>query len=385
MLKGEVNSQASASSRSARAATRRTAEIPKTGVLGPETEGLLRSTLDSLSAHVAVLDATGTIIAVNKSWRSFAQQSGYAGDDDGVGTNYLSVCEVGASSSHEASRTAEALREILAGRRSEFRMEYPCNGPEGPRWFQVRITRPEPSNATRIVVAHEDITEVKRAQEELAHLTTRLMQLQDEERRSIARELHDITAQNLLAVTLNMTRLKERLRTASSPVHRILTETMDLAEQSLQEVRTLSYLLHPPLLDEVGLGSALRWLAEGFSERSGINVHAVVGEGLEKLPREVATALFRVAQECLANVHRHSGSKWAEVEVDRIGDQVRLEVRDGGSGFQFRPARDLDSVQGIVGVGVSGMRVRLQQLRGTLEIDGGPAGTRVTATLPLAR
>jgi signal transduction histidine kinase len=210
------------------------------------------------------------------------------------------------------------------------------------------------------------------------------MQLQDEERRSIARELHDTTAQNLLAVTLNMTRLKERLRNASSPVHRILTETLDLAEQSLQEVRTLSYLLHPPLLDEVGLGSALRWLAEGFSERSGILVRAIVSEGLEKLPREVATALFRVAQECLANVLRHSGSTWAEVDLHRVGDVVRLEVRDGGCGFGSPQSQGSDGLQGTLGVGVSGMRIRLQQLGGTLEIHGGTADTRVTATVPLA-
>jgi PAS domain S-box-containing protein len=351
---------------------------------GVETEALLRSTLDSLSAHVAVLDAAGTIIAVNKAWRSFARRSGYVGDDDGVGTNYLAVCEGSAPFSKDAAATAKALRDILKGRRSEFRMEYPCTGPDGPRWFQLRITRPEPQAAPRIVIAHEDITEVKRAQEELAHLTARLMQLQDEERRSIARELHDTTAQNLLAVTLNVTRLQERLRNASSPVDRILTETLDLAEQSLQEVRTLSYLLHPPLLDVVGLGSALRWLGEGFSERSGIRVDTVVGEGLEALSRDAATALFRVAQECLANVHRHSGSGWARMTIHRVDGVIRLDVTDGGRGFPSRPALDGAKPGGGLGVGVSGMRVRLEQLQGDLEIDVGPAGTRVTATVPLA-
>src|SRR5215207_6007473 len=144
-----------------------------------------RSTLDSLSAHVAVLDATGTIIAVNKAWRSFAQQSGYGSEDDGVGSNYLAVCESSAPHSRDAAATAKGLREIMAGRRREFRMEYPCTGPDGPRWFQLRITRPELQETPRIVVAHEDINEVKRAQEELARLTARLMRLQDDERRSI--------------------------------------------------------------------------------------------------------------------------------------------------------------------------------------------------------
>lgn len=378
-----TGSKRSASDRQSRRRRTKAPVVPMLVAPGVEIEALLRSTLDSLSAHVAVLDATGTIIAVNKAWRSFAQQSGYVSDDDGVGSNYLAVCESSAPLSRDAAATAKALRDIMAGRRREFRMEYPCTGPDGPRWFQLRITRPEQQEMPRIVIAHEDITEVKRAQEELARLTARLMQLQDEERRSIARELHDTTAQNLLAVTLNVTRLRERLRTASPPVDRILTETLDLAEQSLQEVRTLSYLLHPPLLDVVGLGSALRWLCEGFSERSGIRVDTLVGEGVEALSRDAATALFRVAQECLANVHRHSGSNWARIAIRRLDDAVQLDVTDGGCGFQSRSTNKL--AEQALGVGVSGMRVRLEQLQGSLEIDAGPAGTRVTATVPLAR
>jgi signal transduction histidine kinase len=208
------------------------------------------------------------------------------------------------------------------------------------------------------------------------------MHLQDEERRSIARELHDTTAQNLLAVTLNVTRLRERLRSSPPPVDRILAETLELAEQSLREVRTLSYVLHPPLLDVVGLGSALRWLGEGFAERSGISIDTVVGEGVEALSRDAATALFRVAQECLSNVHRHSESKWARMTLSRVDDRVRLDVTDGGVGFQSHTQLDTPT-QGL-GVGVSGMRVRLEQLRGALEIHAGLLGTRVTATVPLA-
>jgi CheY-like chemotaxis protein len=146
----------------------------------------------------AVLDKNGTIVAVNHAWRAFADQSGYRGRDHGVGTNYLAVCERAAAQSEEAASTAKALGEVMAGRRRGFRLEYPCISVEGPRWFQLRITRPQGREVERIVVAHEDITEVKRAQEELTAVTARLMQVQDEERRSIARELHDTTAQNLL-------------------------------------------------------------------------------------------------------------------------------------------------------------------------------------------
>lgn len=365
---------------------RRRTKAPPARVLGPsgaaETEALLRSTLDSLSAHVAVLDRAGTIVAVNEAWRSFARRSGYAGDDDGVGANYLAVCEASAAASRDAAAAAKALRQIMAGRRRTFRMEYPCTGPDGPRWFQLRITRPPPRETARIVIAHEDITEVKRAHEELARLTARLMQLQDEERRSIARELHDTTAQNLLAVTLNVTRLKERMRNVGPPVDRLLGETLDLAEQSLQEVRTLSYLLHPPLLDVVGLGSALRWLGEGFAERSGIAVDTVIGDGVEALSPDAATALFRVAQECLANVHRHAKSGWARIVLQRVGDAVSLAVSDGGRGFQAGSA-DRKTPAQTLGVGVSGMRLRLEQLGGGLDIESGPSGTRVKALVPI--
>jgi signal transduction histidine kinase len=352
--------------------------------VGPagEVEALLRSTLDALSAHIAVLDRTGTIVAVNQAWRSFAREAGFVGREGGVGMNYLAVCERAAGESPDAARTAEALRDIIRGRRSEFRMEYPCESPDGLRWFQLRVTRPGPVRTPRIVVAHEDITEVKRAQEALARLSSRLIQVQDEERRAIARELHDTTAQNLLAITLNATRLREPLSGAGESARRILAETVGLAEQCLQEVRTLSYLLHPPLLDEMGLASALRWFASGFSERSGIDVDVrVVEDSGATLPREIATTLFRVAQEALSNVHRHSESPSARIELQRTERAIRLQVIDRGRGLrgQIEPSPGAQAV----GVGISGMRVRLEQLGGCLEIRSGPSGTCVTATVPM--
>jgi PAS domain S-box-containing protein len=352
------------------------------GAEAGEAEALLHSTLDALTAHIAVLDETGTIIAVNQAWRSFADRMGFAGKQHGVGMNYLTICESGADSSEDAARTAEALRDILDGRRTTFRMEYPCLSPDGPRWFQLRINRPEPSNVPRIVVAHEDITEVKRAQEHLSQLSARLIQIQDEERRTIARELHDTTAQNLLAINLNMLRLGDALGAPAKACHRILAETRDLADKCLQEVRTLSYVLHPPLLDEVGLSSALRWFAKGFSERSGIHVEVDAAEiRSDLLTSVVATTVFRVAQEALSNVHRHSGSKWARIVLCRTVDGVCLDVIDGGLGL----TAPLTTDQGVqtVGVGISGMRVRLEQLGGRLTIESNASGTRVSATVPL--
>ena len=136
-------------------------------------------------------------------------------------------------------------------------------------------------------------------------------------------------------------------------------------------------------MDSLTRRSALRWLGEGFSERSGIKVELVIGDGLERLPRDTATALFRVAQESLSNVHRHSRSSWARIVIGRIDNALHLEIADGGCGFPSRPGCDpIRDSQGV-GVGVSGMRIRLEQLRGTLDIVSGPSGTRVTATVPL--
>jgi PAS domain S-box-containing protein len=346
------------------------------------TEALLRSTLDALSAHIAVLDSGGTIVAVNEAWKSFAGAAGISAS--GVGMNYLSVCERSANSSPDAAQTAQALRDIIAGRRAEYRMEYPCESPDGLRWFQLRVTRPSTARSSRIVVAHEDITEVKRTQQDLARLSSRLMQVQDEERRAIARELHDTTAQNLLAIGLNAARLRDPIAAAGEPALRVLAETLDLSEQCLQQVRTLSYLLHPPLLDEMGLASALRWFARGFTERSNIDVkvNLVEDSGLP-LPREIATALFRVAQEALSNVHRHSGSATALITLHRHDDVIRLEVADRGRGLKG-PIGAGEGVQAM-GVGVSGMRVRLEQLGGRLEIESDVSGTCVVATVPLPR
>jgi PAS domain S-box-containing protein len=349
-----------------------------------DNEALLRSTLDALSAHIAVLDGDGAIVAVNEAWKSFARAAGLSGSDGGVGMNYLSVCERSASASPDAAQTAEALRDIIAGRRAEFRMEYPCESPDGLRWFQLRVSRPSVARSMRIVVAHEDITEVKRAQQDLARLSSRLMQVQDEERRAIARELHDTTAQNLLAIRMNAARLREPAAAAGEPALRALAETLDLSEQCLQQVRTLSYLLHPPLLDEMGLPSALRWFAKGFTERSNIEVQVHLGEdsGLP-LPREIATTLFRVAQEALSNVHRHSGSATALITLARGHDVIRLEIADRGRGLKT-PIDTRDDVQAI-GVGISGMRVRLEQLGGRLEIESNSYGTRVAARVPLPK
>jgi signal transduction histidine kinase len=222
----------------------------------------------------------------------------------------------------------------------------------------------------------------KYADIELQGLTARLLRSQDDERRRIARELHDVTAQNLGTITINLTGLlQDRFR--PSDVLRILVECRALSEQSLNELRTLSYLLHPPLLDQAGLVFALEWYIDGFIKRSGIRVGLVVPPDLNRLPPEVEMALFRVVQECLINIHRHSGSSTAEIRLERRNGPVVLEVKDQGCGLPANgEVGDADDIVSV-GVGIPGMRQRLSQLGGSLEIETGEHGTTVTAVVPL--
>ena len=225
--------------------------------------------------------------------------------------------------------------------------------------------------------------QVSQAEEKLSHLSGRLLRSQDEERSRIARELHDSTVQSLAALVINLTRLDDSTVGLESALRDTVSDSLALAEQCAREVRTLSYLLHPPLLDELGLGPALRQYVEGFVQRSGIRVDLNLPVGLGRLPREVATTLFRIVQEGLTNIHKHSGSPRAAIRLAQSNGELALEVRDRGRGI---PPEALDSLncsfQGL-GLGITGMRERVRQLGGSLEIESGADGTTVKATLPL--
>jgi two-component system NarL family sensor kinase len=164
-----------------------------------------------------------------------------------------------------------------------------------------------------------------------------------------------------------------------------ISESVSLCEQVIKEIRTLSYLLHPPLLDEVGLASALQWYVRGFTQRSGVQVEVAVVQEIGRLPTDVEMALFRVVQESLTNIHRHSGSASANIRLTREGDQVLVQVRDRGRGMGLESSPDSEDTIQTIGVGILGMRERLRQLGGRLEIESSYRGTTVTAIVPFAR
>jgi len=227
-----------------------------------------------------------------------------------------------------------------------------------------------------------DISERKQAEAALTGLSSQLLRLQDEERRRIARELHDSTAQNLAGLAMNLSLVAKGAKRLDAPARKALAESAALTEQSLEEIRTISYLLHPPLLDEIGLVSAVRWYATGFAERSGVHVDVDVAPSVGRMVPAVEMTLFRIVQESLTNVHRHSRGTAVNIRVALQPTAVTLEIADNGVGMT--PSQASDGHGGNrLGVGIMGMRERVHQLGGTLDIRFGDSGTTVHATIPL--
>ncbi|HXN17373.1 MAG TPA: sensor histidine kinase [Candidatus Binatus sp.] len=226
----------------------------------------------------------------------------------------------------------------------------------------------------------ERTAELERANEGLRDLSARLLVLQDEERRRLARELHDSVGQLLAALSMNVGVVTAQAHKLDSRGAKAALENAQLVEQASREIRTLSHLLHPPLLEIMGLASALRGYVEGFSQRSKIAVDLEIPPDFDRLPEVLELAIFRIVQECLTNIHRHSGSATATIRIQREEGHLAVTVIDRGKGMPKEKQCE-STVSGRSGVGFAGMRERLRQLGGTLEIQSDGNGTIVSAIL----
>jgi len=226
-----------------------------------------------------------------------------------------------------------------------------------------------------------DITARRLAEDATRRLSSRILSLQDDERRRIARELHDSLGQYLVSLKVNLDLLSGAAQQERES--NLITECLDAVRACIADIRTISHLLHPPLLDEAGLASATRWYVEGFAERSGLAVNLDIDPDLERLDRDVETTLFRILQEALTNVHRHAGGSTVRIILQVDAEQVYLEVSDNGKGIPTERLLRLREDASLTGVGLAGMRERVRDLGGTLTISSASPGTTIAVAIPV--
>jgi PAS domain S-box-containing protein len=334
-----------------------------------------RALVDAIPQQIWSGPPDGTVDYCNLRWRSYVG----LGLEELQGDGWQSMLHP-----DDRNRVLQAWREsVLAG--TPYEQEERHRGVDGTyRWFLTRAI-PQRDAAGRIVRwygTNTDIQDRKRAEDDLRHLSALLLRSQDEERRRIARELHDATGQNLVALATMIGQLEASSPSIDRRQDALLIECKYLVDLCIRELRTLSYLLHPPMLDQAGLEDAVQDYAEGFTDRSGIRVAVEIPPRLGRMPRDIELALFRVMQESLANIQRHSGSQQARIRILRDSNLV-LEISDRGHGMPASRRNGQNARRFEIGVGLPSMQERVKLIGGRLDIDSGVGGTTVRVTIPL--
>lgn len=341
---------------------------------------MLQSSLDALCSEIAILDETGAVLAVNKAWEAQSAPNVLSGAR--VGSSYLAHCER-ALPGEESEPLRRALRSVMNGERLAARFAYSVEMDGERRWLQVNAARFEWDGDTRLIVANEDLTDVKQAREALSEMSGRISSLREEERQRIAQELHDSTAQHLVAATLNLMTLKARA--VSYPgVLKLLESVETSLEEATRELRIFTYLLHPLTLENEGLERTLRSYLDGFARRTGLSAEMSVDGETEHLPFALQCSLLRIIQEALANVHRHARANHVSIALRAAPGALRLVVSDNGRGMRGPDGQAGGPAEPTQkGVGIAGMRSRLREFGGSLEIQSGEWGTALIVTVPL--
>jgi PAS domain S-box-containing protein len=344
-----------------------------------QSESHLRAIVETEPECVAKVACNGDLLQMNPAGLVMIEAESFA---EVNGKSILPLI----APEHRAAFKA-LLQGVCSGNRAN--LEFEIVGLKGTRRWAESYAVPiaDETGSSCVLAVMRDLTERKQGEKALRGLSTRLLQLQDEERRHIARELHDAIGQNLVGLVTNLTLAHKSAARLKPKARQALSGSLEVAEQSLNdlnEMRTLSYLLHPPLLDEDGLASALAWYVKGFAERSGIKIDLKVPPSFGRLPQEIETTLFRVVQESLTNVHRHSKSPKASIRLSRRATEVKLEIADKGQGMPAKALHSGYQNSGQFGVGIMGMSERARQLGGRLEIESSRRGTTIRVLIPNA-
>jgi len=340
------------------------------------SEERFRNTFAFAATGMALTDLEGRFLEVNAA---YCHITGYSANELAA-MNFQTITHP-----EDSARNMYEIRRLLAGGISSFVIEKRNVRKDGSEvWVRnsVSLLRDGKHEPARIILLVEDITERKQAEEALRLLSGRLLQSQDDERRRLAREIHDSTAQSIAALGMNLEMVNAWAALLPEPTRKILKDSLELAEQCICELRTFSYLLHPPVLDHLGLSSAVAGYADGFAQRSGIKVALDIASDLGRLPREVELMLFRIVQESLTNIHRHSGSRTATIRIARHAQEVLMEIKDHGQGIS-RGSTGGRGARAAIGVGIASMRERVRFMGGQLQIRSRSTGTDVEVIVPV--
>jgi signal transduction histidine kinase len=349
----------------------------QTGSLGSgELEGdkFLRSIVDTCAADLAILDELGAVLYVSRSWGLIAEPDERA--ESQLHRRYQGIFSQPGGG---ASAFAEDIQRIIEGRVREFHKQYSVAGDDGPLWFLMHAARLDlpGSNRYRVLVTREDVTRQREAEEAFRNLGGRLIKAQEEERSRVARELHDDLSQRLAIMSIELEQLEQEMPGPFPGLAGRVTRLRTKAQEMASEIHRISYQLHPAKLDHLGLAAAIRSLCDELSEHQEITIGFSQQGFPALLPKEITLCVFRIAQESLHNVCKHSGARNAEVRLRRTSRGVQLRVSDTGCGF------DVQSLATRTGLGFISMRERLRLVGGKISIRSQPSGgTQINVLVP---
>jgi PAS domain S-box-containing protein len=334
-----------------------------------------RALIDAIPQQIWSGPADGSLDFCNQRWRSYMG----LGLEELQGDGWQSVLHP-----DDRERVLKAWHESVTNG-TPYEQEERHRGADGTYlWFLARglPLRDAQGRILRWYGTNTDIEDRKQAEDELRRISGQLLRLQDEERRRIARDLHDSTGQDLVALATTLSQLHASIPSSARKLRKVAWQCQTLADQCIREVRTLSYLLHPPMLDEAGLEDAIRHFAGGFTARSGIEVELEISPRLGRMKPDAEMALFRVVQESLTNIQRHSGSSQAKIRIERGPGTIALEISDKGSGIPGNLRRQNGKLSFGLGVGIPSMQERVKLIGGQLDIESSTSGTLVRVTMP---
>jgi PAS domain S-box-containing protein len=348
-----------------------------------ESERFSRSTVNALSANIAILDENGFILRTNRSWQVFAASNGLSSNPDLIGANYLSICDQATGEwAEEAPIAASGIRDVIAGRRDAWQLEYPCHSPDEQRWFRMRVTRFEDSGPpVRVVVAHENITEQKTAEESMRLFPSRLLAAQEEERKRIAHELHDSIGGSLSAIKIGLEDALQRMEDGVATPE-CIEGLIAATGRTIEEARRIYANLRPAMLDDLGLLPTLRWLCREFEAlHHGVRIEEHIEVEEEDIPESLKIVVFRVVQESFHNIAKYSKADLVRVSLSGENGLIGLLIADNGVGFDVHSAYKVRDEKG--GLGLTSMRERVEISGGAFTIESAPgSGARIRASWP---